>query len=76
MKHTLLKPLWGYEAGNKIEIAEDKIDFAIRKGFIKIKMVEPKIKNKMVEPEIVTKKIKPKKEVVKKQNFVGHKDMK
>ena len=76
MKHKLLKPLWGHKKGDKIEIAEDKIDFAVRKGFIKIDKVETK--NKMIDTEISNKKIESKKAkvIVKKQNFVGHKDIK
>jgi hypothetical protein len=77
MKHTLLKPLWRHEKGEKIEIPDDKIDFAVRKGFIKLDPVE--VKDKMDPVETKDKSKKPVKKQVKKpqkQEFLGHKDIK
>jgi len=75
MKYKLLKPLWGYKKGDDIEISDDKLDFAERKGFIKIDNMV--VENKMIEPRNINKKIKTKKARVGKvpQTFIGHKNI-
>lgn len=73
MKVEIISPIWGFATGEKVDLTEEKANFAMCRG--RAKAIDVDYQKKVID-NAPKNKAKPRKKRKPSSDFVGHKNMK